>query len=258
MRLAQRRLDGLGRLRAGEDEAEVACQPSGSGTSSWPGCAVIDDVLDAGHAPGRPRAPRTARSTPPRGIGIIITPAAAPLALERVDGPSPSAWRRISSSSVIPVAEAERARAEPADRARRHLDHPRPLARSPAARRGPAPRSGRAPRTPPQRVSAHRRLDVGGQARRRDVDRLLEERAVERIGLVEEGEHVQVAPDAGAPRARPRARARSARRAPRRPRSSAATSGSARIAAIRRKAATNCAGVVGADHAAAGRRGSSA
>src|SRR5438132_879995 len=77
------------------------CQPSGSGTSSWPRWAVIA----ISSTPGTSSAaswPRTATRRPARGIGIIITPAAR-RSRSNESIFQPSAWRRISSSSVMPV-----------------------------------------------------------------------------------------------------------------------------------------------------------
>ena len=100
-------------------------EPSGSGTSSWPAWALIVTSSIPGTASAASR-PCTAWSTPPRGIGIIMTPAGR-RSRSSESSSIPSAWRMTSSSSEMPGAEAERPRAEAADRAGGHLDHPRSL-----------------------------------------------------------------------------------------------------------------------------------
>ena len=147
------------------------------------------------------------------------------------------------SSSDMPVPKRERPRAEPADRARGDLDEPRARRVQRAARRGRArPRSpsARAARAAQSAMAACVRR---GQPRGRDVDRLLEERAVERVGLVEERQRAEAAARRAAPRAPPRRPGRTPRRgcwsapAPR-----ACTSGVRRMAAMRAHAAANSAG----------------
>ena len=100
-----------------------------------------------------------------------------------------------------------------------------------------------------------RLLRPPGQPRRRDVDRLLEVRARRADRACRRARARAARPRSGAPRARPPRRGRSPRRGSPRPLAAApgAPAGSARIAAIRRQAAWNCAGIVGADDAAARR-----
>ena len=84
MGLAQGGLGGCRGGGAGEDEAEVGGSPSGSGTIGWLSGAVISSPV----TPGTARAsstPSTPRSSPRRGIGIIITPAAAPVPRQRLE-----------------------------------------------------------------------------------------------------------------------------------------------------------------------------
>ena len=80
--------------------------------------------------------------------------------------------------------KAQDFRAKPSDRSRRELDDHRPLFVSPKLgvnRTVIKPHSGHGP----GRCGGHRMLNPSGQSRRRDVDGFLEERALERIGLVE-------------------------------------------------------------------------
>ena len=115
-----------------------------------------------------------------------------PLPLERVERPS----ERVAQDQLLETdarAEAEHPRAQPADRPGGDLDHPRRLAVE--AQLG----VDRPLAQPDRRDRVPRRLgDVVlgglGKPRRRDVDRLLEERPVEGIGLVEQRQHVQTPP----------------------------------------------------------------
>ena len=87
-------------------------------------------------------------------------------------------------------AEAQRPRAESADGPRRHLQHPRPVVVHPqlGVDRALAQAEGRAGGRG-DRLDAP--LDVGRQPRGRDVDRLLEVRALERVRLVEQRQRVE-------------------------------------------------------------------
>ncbi len=88
------------------------------------------------------------------------------------------------------VAEPQHLRAQPPDRPRGDFEHEHAAGADPALRVhravGQTQRGGRA-----LHVIEHRLLLPGGQRRGRDVDRLLEERTVERIRLVEDGEGPQ-------------------------------------------------------------------
>ncbi len=96
-------------------------------------------------------------------------------------------------------AERERARAETADRARGDLDHPGPgppvlvPADPELGMHGPLRQPERLRRV--LRTGADGGLRLLGEPRGRDVDRLLEERSVQRIRLVEQREGVQLAAD---------------------------------------------------------------
>ncbi len=89
-------------------------------------------------------------------------------------------------------AEAQRPGAQAADRAGRQLEHPDAVAVQPQL--GVHGALAQAQR---RRGGGRRRLDaaqpVGGEARRRHVDRLLEVRPLERVGLVEDGQHLGLA-----------------------------------------------------------------
>ena len=176
-------------VRPGEDEAQVAASPPGSGTSSWPTWALIVTSSMPGTASAASR-PRVARSTPPRGIGIIMTPAGR----RSRSSESRSIAERVaedSSSRDTPGPEAERARAEAADRAGGDLDHPRTLVVDPQLGVDRPLREAERPRRP-ARLGGDRGLASGRQARGRHVERLLEVRPVERVGLVEERQHVEL------------------------------------------------------------------
>ena len=140
-------------------------------------------------------------------------------------------------------AEAQRARAQPADRAGRDLDHPHAVAVDPQLGVHRALRPARSRRRRAPVTSSTRASVAGGEARRRDVDRLLEVRADERVGLVEHREHLERRRRAGGPRPRPR-----------RPGTySSTSSGPSAMAPIRGDRGARRVGVVGADHALAPR-----
>src|SRR3954447_13262651 len=84
-------------------------------------------------------------------------------------------------------AESEAARAEPADRARGELEHPRRRAEAQLPVDRAFGEAERPRRVPGQAMDLFD--DLWRLARRSDVDRLLEVRAVERVRLVEGGEH---------------------------------------------------------------------
>ena len=207
------------------------------------------------------RAPRRppASSNPRFGIGIIITADALRARGAHASRRSPSACRSSTSSRLgARLVEAQHLRAQSADRPRRDLEQHD----AGADRRGTPRGSGRgaararaAPRCDGRRAIACARAGV--ERRRRDVDRLLEERAVERIGLVEDRRRRCSAPAVSTPStaySRPGMKpststSSSSRRACRRARPARASS-----ARIRPSAATNSSTVVGANHAAAARQ----
>ncbi len=131
----------------------------------------------------------------------------------------------------------QRAGAQAADRAGRRPRGTTRRRRRRAPPRGPGPPAAPAPARPSPRRLGDPVLRPGRLARRRHEHGLLEDRAVERVGLVEQGEHVQAAVDAGGPPARARRQARSARRvaAPRDRRRRAARPGSGRPPPARRR-----------------------
>ena len=142
--------------------------------------------------------PPTETSIPDRGIGSIITPDAPSRLVVSSSPTRPRAWARTISSRVTPVEKRSRGGAAPADRAGRDLDQHGPPGRS--LERGEpylgvhrfldeSDRPGRVRdevRDGDFRASAPR--DEG-----REVDGLLEKGAVKRVGLVEEGQDLQVA-----------------------------------------------------------------
>ncbi len=149
-------------------------------------------VLDARHRPRRLHAVDPAK-TPRRGIGIIITPtprlaryARAPRRARGAAAPPRATRRRPSRrGTAAPGAEA-------ADGARRHFEHVHAASFTRhSAWTGPG--AGRARRPPPPPPSTIRACTSAGGARRRDVNRLLEERAVERVRLVEDRERLESA-----------------------------------------------------------------
>src|SRR5438270_482173 len=98
------------------------CQPSGSGTSSWPTWAVIATSSTPGTVAAA-SCPCTAASRPARGIGIIMTPAGRRSRTSDAMG-QPSAWRRMISSSVMPVPKRSvREQSPPMDRAATSSTH---------------------------------------------------------------------------------------------------------------------------------------
>ena len=150
--------------------------------------------------------PSTARSTPAAGIGIIITPGRRRLPRAGPSSPRPRAWRRITCSRLTPAPKrSAREHSPPIERAassstltplavHAQLGVDRSL---PQAQRARRPRSDR--------------LDLGQdgrrQPRRRHVQRLLEVRPLERVGLVEDRQHLADARRAAAPRPPPPRRA---------------------------------------------------
>src|SRR4051812_35035856 len=139
--------------------------------------------------PGTARAspwPRTSRSTPARRIGNIITPDAASSRPRSPSG-SASAWRRITLLEAHTHAEAKRARAQPADRARRELEHPHALVVDAQLRVDGA-------LAQPERAAGirghagHGRDDLAREPRRRGKDRLLKIGRLERVGRIEDRE----------------------------------------------------------------------
>ena len=122
VRRPQRGFDRRGRVAAREQEAEVAVALG----QRHDAAARRHGDLEPGDARDRARrvlavAPRC--STPARGIGSIITPDARRLAGEAVERHP----ERVPQDHLLERdagAEAQRARAQPADRPRRDLDHP--------------------------------------------------------------------------------------------------------------------------------------
>ena len=140
-------------------------------------------------------------------------------------------------------AEPQRARAQPADRPRRDLEHARRDRRRSGARRGRALGEPDRARVARQVRNATRCCTSSGESRRRHVDRLLEVRAVERVGLVEDREHLEL---------------RSPRSSPSTATSmpgtySSTSSGPSAMARMRSAAWHGRHRVVGADHAATAR-----
>src|ERR1700674_2439419 len=88
--------------------------------------------------------------------------------------------------------ESKRSRAEATDGARGDLEHPDAAVVEPEL--GVDRAVGQAKRASGScRGCQDLRLPLLGQPRRRDVDRLLEEGAVQRIGLVEDGQRLELA-----------------------------------------------------------------
>ena len=88
-------------------------------------------------------------------------------------------------------AEPQRPRAQAADRPRRDLEHGDAIAVDPELGvDGPVGEPDRVRRAPGEERDAL--LQVGGQSRRRHVDRLFEVRADERVGLVEDREDLEL------------------------------------------------------------------
>ncbi len=240
-------LDVAGARAAREDEPQIA-RAFGQRHQQLVGLRRDPDLVDAGD----PRAPRPrrrrARYTPRRGIGIIMTPEARRFAhvrrgifAERVA--QQQLLSEIADSRTADCLDCRLGSAAPGRTGRRSAaPRLRARRRRPAFTRhsawiGPCRKpSPRGPRRRRRRWRAARRR----RRRGRDVDRFLEERTVERIGLVEDREHVQLAVVSSPSSAYSRpgmnpstsavACARSARRAPpaaaaaRRSRSNAATS----------------------------------
>ena len=187
-------------VAAREDESQVA-PPSGSGSSNWSGFAVMRT--------SRCRASRAAVESlhacrPRAGIGIIITPDAPVLARQVPSRPSPSrAAGSLLRAPRVSAAGASNRRtlgAEPADRSRRDFEHQTPSGDA-ALGVDRSVHAGRA-RASPRIVSWIARSVFRRRGRRRDVDRLFEERPFERIRLVEDREDVQTAIASGPLRSR--------------------------------------------------------
>ena len=223
------------RRRPREDESEVA-GAFGQRHEQLIRLRGDPDVVDVRRPARAASTPSTPRRMPRRGIGIIITPLASRLAAPRagifaervpkeelLEG---DCGLRIADCGLTAIAdEAQRARAQAADRARGDFEHE---ARPPSLTRHSA---WTGPWCRPMAFAARvdrlddSILDLRRRRRRRDVDRLFEERAVERFGLVEDRQDVQRAVvqqrldrvlasgDEALRRARSRA-PRSARRAP--------------------------------------------
>ena len=149
-------------------------------TSSMPGTAAapldalhrfVDAALGNGNhhdARGRPVQPRAAKHPRPgRAAGSVLPAACRPA--------KRSAWRTVRRWA---------ARASPAST---RLPGCSAVRRAPARGASPSARTARAV------VSISACLHLGGLARRRHVDGLLEERALQRIGLVEDGERLEFA-----------------------------------------------------------------
>src|SRR5947199_5590203 len=100
MSAAERLLDLLRRVAAREDESQVL-PALGQRNELLAHVGGDRDLLDAGKILRRVLAVH-GHQTPARGIGILITPAAC-RSRSNESIFQPSAWRRISSSSVMPV-----------------------------------------------------------------------------------------------------------------------------------------------------------
>ena len=163
---AQRCLDDRGGvLAAGEEEPEVAVALGQRHAPAAAAAIVISSPITPGTPARRPDR-RTARACPARGIGSIITPDAPRLAARSSSG-MPERVAQHDLLEAMPGAEPQRARAQPADRARRDLDHPRRRRRRRAARRAPGlrpARSRRAPRAVTSRDARQRRRRRGATA----------------------------------------------------------------------------------------------
>ena len=238
---AQRGLDLLGRVGPGEQEAEVAVALGERARPRDPAARDLEPD-DTGDGARRVAGRGPPRGRPALGMGSIITPDADVSRASPSMG-RPSACRRITLLEADAGAEAQRARAQSRRSSAPRLRSPRRGRRRPVARRAPGPRAspmrGRAVGDDARDALQRRR----GEARRRHVDRLLEVRADERVGLVEERE------DSSVP----------ARRSPSTATSTPGTysSTSSRpppaMCAMRRPRRSPRRGVVGADHAATGR-----
>src|SRR5215467_3633075 len=185
--LAEGVLDGGGRLGAGEDEPEILPALE-KRHHRLPGVHRDRDFVDAFDLLSVVGATDRDEPAGPRDRDHHDAGGAS-LALERFER-TPERVRKDQVLEGQTGAERQGAGAEASDRARGHLEHERAALvqaklRVDGALGEPERRA---------RVAAHRGdtgLDGFRQTRRRHVDRLLEERAVERIGLVEDRQHVQ-------------------------------------------------------------------
>src|SRR3954468_11071121 len=186
VRLAQRLFDLLRRLGLGEYEAEVAVALRQRDERA----ADRDRDLEPGDVRGGSRLlltldPLEYALVPDRqhhhARGQLLAAHVVEWQVERV------AEDQLLERHAEPEAEA--ARAEPADRARGELEH---LRRRPEAELGVDRAFGQPERfRRVRREPADLRLHLRRLARRRHVDRLLEVGAVEWVGLVEHGEHLE-------------------------------------------------------------------
>ena len=208
------------RRRAGEDETRGSATPRAAARASapaWPRSSP--PRCPAPRAPRRARAPP--RRTPARGIGIIMTPAAA-ASRSSARIARPSACRRISSSSDIPVPNRSVREQSP------------PIERAAISMTATAPRR-------PRRSSAWTGPSAGPSARAAAGDRA-RDRACRPPGAGATASR-RSSPRRTARRADPacrRARARGARRRSSRPSSATSrpgTKSSTRISVARRPAA---------------------
>src|SRR6266581_3995913 len=187
VRPAQRRLDERRGLRAREDEAEVR-RPFRERHERPADRGADCDVLDARDAAGSRETADPAEHTGARDRDHHDT-GGARLTPERADVPAEGVHQDDFLERQT-GAEAEGARAQAADGAGGDLDEPGAavvdaklgmhgtLAQSEGAGGG----GGRL---------RDLLLDARRQAGRRDVDRLLEERTIQRVRLVEQGEHLE-------------------------------------------------------------------
>src|SRR5436309_4385455 len=191
VRLAEGLFDGSGRVGAGEDESEIL-PALGERDHVLARVHRDRDFVDAVDRPGLLDAPH--RDEPTRaGDRDHHDARRTALALERLQ----RAAEGVADDQLLEAqagSEAKRARAQPADRARGDLQDEGPalveaqlgVDRSLREAEGSAGVAGH------RGDAGLRRL---GQPRRRDVDRLLEERAVEWVGLVEERQDVERSAD---------------------------------------------------------------
>ena len=166
VRRPERVLDGLGGIRPREEEAEIA-RPLGERDQLLADVRADRHVLDPGDGERRLAAPHGPEHPGPRD-GDHHDAGRLPLPLERVElDPERVPDDQLLQGQARP--EAQRARAEAADRAGGHLDHPRPLVvdaelgvdRPLRRARAPAPPSASRPRS-----RAGRRQAVARASRR--------------------------------------------------------------------------------------------
>src|SRR5437660_2172349 len=187
--LAERRLDTLRRLGAGEDESGVA-RALRKRNEVLPRMGSDGNLVDPWDGPGLRLPPDLFEHPSPRDRKHHH-PDGAALSLERADLHA----ERLTKDQLLQRqagAEAERARAQPADGPRGYFDHRGPVAIHPQLGvHRPIPETQRL--GCPCGARGNLGLDGGRKTRRRDVDGPLEERTIQRIRLVEEGEHVEIA-----------------------------------------------------------------